>query len=47
MTRDLKSFYIEPDYPEDQESMKLIEEKAKAWNKSQRINTPRGNVAEK
>jgi hypothetical protein len=31
----------EPDYQEDSESMKIIEEKAKAWNKSMRINTPR------
>jgi len=31
----------EPDYNEDSDSRKIIEEKAKAWNKSMRINTPR------
>jgi hypothetical protein len=34
----------EPDYQEDQEQMKIIEERAKAWTKSQRNNTPRGGA---
>ncbi len=32
----------EPDYQEDSEKMKIIEEKAKLWSKTQRITTPRG-----
>ena len=35
----------EPDYQEDSEQMKIIEEKAKAWTKSQRMTTPRGAPA--
>ena len=34
----------EPDYQEDSEQMKIIEERAKAWTKSQRNNTPRGGA---
>ena len=34
----------EPDYEEDSEQMKIIQEKAKAWTKSQRNNTPRGGA---
>lgn len=34
---------IEPNFPEDEKSLELIEKTAKAWNASQRGKTPTSN----
>lgn len=34
-------FIIEPNFPEDEKSLEIIEKTAKAWNASQRGKTPK------
>ncbi len=36
-----KICYTEPDYPEDKETLRIIKNKAEAWNQQQKLSTPR------